>query len=121
MKAFMLFLYYSGIMLIIAGTSSLFYLTKKDSIISTMAWFIFGTTAFLGVYVIGFGLSYVSNVCVNQTTLEGIANLNPETYDNGREENFRQVFGESPWRWFLPIPIDVNGFEWALSQRRSTP
>jgi hypothetical protein len=119
MKPFMLYLYYSGDMFFIAGLSTLFYLTKVNSVMKFIMWFTFGTLMFMGLYVTFFGASYVSNVCVNQTTLEGIANLSPDTYDIGRDQNVRQVFGESRWRWYLPIPIKVNGFDWALSQQRT--
>ena len=116
MKAFMLFLTYSGILCFIIAGTLLLYLDENTPFPKYIFWVFFGLLCFMGVWFAGFGLSYIRNVCNNQTTLEGIARLDPSTYDQGHTTNFKQVFGESPWRWFLPIPMNVNGFMWSIAQ-----
>jgi len=40
----------------------------------------------------------------NQTTLESFHENSANPYNLGSKMNFRQVFGDSPWLWFIPVP-----------------
>eukprot|EP01125_Pyxidicula_operculata_P020958 TRINITY_DN7890_c0_g1_i2.p1 TRINITY_DN7890_c0_g1~~TRINITY_DN7890_c0_g1_i2.p1 ORF type:complete len:148 (-),score=9.23 TRINITY_DN7890_c0_g1_i2:69-512(-) len=43
----------------------------------------------------------------NETTLESFRrNTNP--YNLGKKENFKQVFGDSPYLWFLPVRNSIG-------------
>lgn len=121
MKAFMLFLFYSGILIADLSGSLLLYLSKKGSSFYMLICFITVIGFLFAAYTFCFGSTYIPNVCVNRTTLEGIAKIDTDAYNNGKVDNFKQVFGESPWKWFIPLRSNINAFEWALSQVQPVP
>jgi hypothetical protein len=126
MKAFMLFLLYSGVLICFAGVIAVVAARSSDRVPMSTA-VIFLVVGVIIALVIGcFGGQYVPEVCVNRTTIERIAGNDPRTFDAGIGSNVRQVFGENWWLWFVPIPPAVNGFAWAemadlQTQRRDQP
>ena len=116
MKPFLIFLIYSGILAFIGGSTFLLYLNDTRVFPHIATWIIFGCVMFLGVWLVSFGSTYIFIIWDNRTTLEGIANVNPLTYDRGAFNNMKQVFGDKIWKWFLPMQMEVNGFEWSAAQ-----
>ena len=49
------------------------------------------------------GLMHIFLVSLNVTTLEGLSSPFRSAYSSGCFNNFRTVFGESPWLW--PVPF----------------
>jgi hypothetical protein len=113
MKAFMLFLIYTGVMLVIAGAAA-FCRAFIDFAWANIIWALVGAAAVVGALMVaGFGCSYIPQVCVNRTTLERIARVPEGTFDSGRAENFRQIFGTCAFAWFFPTRPPISGFAWS--------
>lgn len=114
MKSFMLFLFYSGVLLImIIIDLILAYFFIGDFFELTFVVVISVFVLIIAMMVICFGSGYVPQICVNRTTLERIAGINPETYDAGAAENVRQIMGSSCISWFIPTRPGVSGFYWS--------
>ena len=118
MKAFMLFMFYSAFLFIDLMGSFCLYFSRKESKIYSFLWVIFLIGVVMTLYLISFGASYIPNVCVNRTTLEDIARIEQDRYNQGNVDNFKQVFGESPWKWFFPFRSNIDAFSWAIEQHR---
>ena len=118
MKAFMLFMFYSGILFIIMMGSFFLYYNRKESRMFDFLWLICVVGVIMTLYLFGFGGSYIPNVCINRTTLEDIAQIEQDRYNQGNVDNFKQVFGESPWKWFFPIRSNGDAFAWAINQHK---
>jgi cytochrome b subunit of formate dehydrogenase len=110
MKAFMLFLIYTGILLFFAGILAILSseLTKTLPRILSILLLVFGTVVALGVGT--FGCHFIPEVCINRTTIERIAGGDMHAYDAGAAKNFAEVFGERCLFWFLPVPPEGYGF-----------
>jgi hypothetical protein len=121
MKAFMLFLLYSAVMLVVSAgilMCSAIVIRKID--ISLAVLVLIAAFGFCSM-IASFGLHYVPEVCTNnRTTIERIAGETPGTYDVGTRQNIEQVFGESCWLWFLPIPPRFSGFAWSRNAQLIT-
>jgi palmitoyltransferase len=113
MKAFMLFLIYTGVMLIIAGLTAICTVTVSFQWVKLMLALAGGMAIVAAIAIAGFGCSYIPQVCVNRTTLERIAGVPEGTFDSGHSENFRQIFGKSGFAWFFPTAPSISGFAWS--------
>ncbi|EAY09370.1 DHHC zinc finger domain containing protein [Trichomonas vaginalis G3] len=113
MKPFILFMVYSCFLVITAGSSALLYLGEDDSDMKIIYWLIFGSCCAMGIYVACFGLSFCGNTCNDHTTLEGIAKEDKHKYSLGSLTNFKQIFGEHWYEWFIPTQNKFGGFVWA--------
>jgi hypothetical protein len=114
MKAFMLFLLYSGILFLIAGGLCITLVACNGLQVDSLLFACLGLPAlFAGLVVGGFGCSYVPKVCLNRTTLETIARVAGARFDIGAAENFHQVFGENCCLWFFPTKPTISGFLWS--------
>lgn len=110
MKAFMLFLFYSCVLLVLGGVNRIvshFIAQTPSMLIAISCTLIF---IIFGVCITCFGCQYIPEVCVNRTTIEKIAGNDPHTFDNGIQRNIQEVFGESCWLWFIPTPPRITGF-----------
>lgn len=98
-KAFILFLIYSGLALLILAIMSTLYTADH----SELTWIAITCTAyFLGLYVLGFGITQTWMLCINATTLE-LSNTQ-NIFDTGDcTENACQVLGKNKCSWFLPF------------------
>ena len=113
-KAFMLFLIYSFILLLLVSLLSLAAIFLAPVLPDAVLGVISGICLFFAVAVVIFGCSYVPKVCANRTTLETIANINPQTYSaESKNANFKQIFGYTKLSWFLPTRSPVSGFMWS--------
>jgi hypothetical protein len=117
MKAFMLFLFYSCLMLLLSAGIALFASLKAQSIEILFAVMIVIMGLLFSVFLGAFAWNYVPEVCLrNRTTIERIAGNAPETWNAGTRSNIEQVFGEKWYLWFVPIPPTFSGFAWSASQ-----
>jgi hypothetical protein len=113
MKAFILFMFYTAILFLIACTAA------TISIIA--AWtihpMIIGILVFCGfvaaLSVGGVGCAFLPQLCMNRTTLERIAGLDPNQFDGGSQRNLREVCGPNCLTWFIPTKPAVSGFLWS--------
>ncbi|KAK8847815.1 hypothetical protein M9Y10_018847 [Tritrichomonas musculus] len=113
LKAFMLFLIYT-FMLIIVFSVGCFLSSYYKHLLPPIILGVIGAFIFLiGLCVGCFGFSYLPAVCVNRTTLERIAGVPEDTFNVGAKENFRQIFGNSFFSWFIPTKPSISGFMWA--------
>lgn len=121
-KFFMLFLTYTVVLCVVVFFSTLPWVLKNafvkeiggQSIQIVMVFFVSGV---FGLGLFAFSFSHYRLVFNNMTTIESFQTSNksvrwdPEaattrsrgTYDVGWKNNFCQVFGPSPWLWFLPV------------------
>ena len=113
MKAFMLFMLYTGLLttLFAAGCicSIIFKHLISPIILGIVAAFVF----FLGLSALFFGISFCPMIFTNKTTLERIAGIANDQYNVGEQANFKQVFGNNCIVWFLPIRPSSSGFLWS--------
>lgn len=112
-KPFMLFLFYSGLMLFLFGAAATASCLIAHIIPVAIQASMAGIAAFFGIVVIGFGCTYFPQICMNRTTLERIAGVDPSEFAATRKENLNQVFGKHCIEWFLPTRPAVSGFEWS--------
>ena len=109
-KPFMLFLFYSGAMLLMLAVIS----TAGCFIACIIPGPIQGAIAAIGtvfaIVVISFGSTFVAEVCSNRTTLEKIAGFDSQAFAATRKENLDQMFGKHCIEWFLPTRPSVSGF-----------
>ncbi|CAG0897324.1 unnamed protein product [Cyprideis torosa] len=75
-----------------------------------------------GVLVTAFGFAHVLLINRNKTTLEDMRDprfiwgRSNNAYNLGCIQNWKQVFGQHPLIWFLPIPAGMgNGYEFPLN------
>ena len=113
MKAFMLFLFYSCALLFLSSISLIVSSIILKNIDISFSIMIAIFCCILGVACICFGSQYVPMICRNITTLEQIGGIDPVTYDRGKRENVRQIFGKNWIFWFLPTRPYLSGFTWA--------
>lgn len=113
MKAFMLFLFYSSVMLVVLGIASVFSAIFTPIMDKSLTICIVGMVIMFAIMISCFGYQYIPEVCVNRTTLERIANVAPDTFDEGNIENFQQIFGNSKLSWLLPTKPPISGFMWS--------
>ena len=114
MKAFMLFLFYSSLLLFLSAITSIisYTMTHKVDLSYLLTACLLGIL--LGAVICIFGCMYVPEVCVNnRTTLERIAGVEPTRFDAGISNNIKQIFGECPLLWILPTRPSVDGFTWS--------
>lgn len=114
MKSFMLFLFYSSLLLFLSTITSIvsYSMTSKVDLSYLLTACLVGIL--IGGVICVFGCMYVPEVCVNnRTTLERIAGDDPKRYDAGVGNNIKQVFGECPLLWILPTRPSVDGFTWS--------
>jgi len=55
-----------------------------------------------------FAATHISFVLNNHTTLESFGKHKPNPYDMGWHKNFQQVFGPSPWLYFMPVRNSIG-------------
>lgn len=100
-KAFILFPFYGGLVIIMLGIQVAFHYTWLISVI---------------IFPIGLGVAFgTTNWCgsiiSNETTLETIANNKEENYSKGCRVNYAEIY--SPWYlYLLPTRPQVSGFHW---------
>lgn len=65
--------------------------------------FVFSTAFSLALG--GFNIMHLRLVAFNMTTIEAYEKrpIRPWPYDKGTKANFEEVFGQTPWKWFVPI------------------
>jgi hypothetical protein len=113
MKAFILLMVYSSLLLLLAcagGISSIFIAWRVHRAILGVLVF-FGML--IALYVGGFSCAYLPKLCMNRTTLEQVAGFAPTVFDRGAGENLREVFGDTCFSWFLPLKPSISGFMWS--------
>lgn len=113
-KAFMLFLMYSFALLLLVSLLLLASLFLAPMLPKAVLGVFSGICLFFAISVVIFGCSYVPEVCANRTTLERIANVDPQTYSaQSKAANFKQIFGYTKLSWFVPTRSPVSGFTWS--------
>jgi len=61
-------------------------------------------SASFGIALLCFAGNHIYLVFKNATTIESFEfSRNGSPYDLGKATNWRQVFGPSPWLWFVPV------------------
>ena len=113
LKPFLLFLFYSGLMLILLGVAAVASCLISTVIPVFVQAAMGGIAVLFSLVVIGFGCSYFPEICKNRTTLERIAGVDPSEFAGSRKEDLAQLFGKHCIQWFLPTPPSVTGFQWA--------
>lgn len=111
MKAFMLFLFYTCILVILSAVNAMMAYIVAGTLHVMIAYLILFAGFFVSASVGCFGCQYVPEVCVNRTTIEKIAGNDEHVYDEGKQKNIEQVFGEIPLLWFFPTPPRVKDFD----------
>ena len=114
MKAFMLFLVYTCVLLILISAAFLVEILISDKSLQIIYCLGIGMCIFIALLLFCFAYQYFPEVCVhNRTTLERIAGNDPSTFDKGNSsENAKQVFGNSRWAWLVPTRPECDGFTW---------
>jgi len=120
-KFFILFLMYTTLLsLYYVGCTIPFLFNVKDiqklsgEELQVLIVFFFGVAFGLGLLC--FSVQHIQLVLQNKTTLESFdRNFEDENpYDLGFYENWKQVFGDEPKLWFLPVLSSIgNGYEFA--------
>jgi hypothetical protein len=119
MKAFMLFLFYSCVLVVLSAGIAFVSSLKTQSMDMMMAVTILVVGLIMTVFLGAFACHYVPEVCWrNRTTIERIAGNDPQTWNAGTRNNIEQVFGEKWYLWFVPVPPAFSGFAWSASQIR---
>jgi len=127
-KFFVLFLIYVvGTCFIFLAFSIPYLLNQPDfgKIMSSADTFQ-GLVASIVCTVFGLGLICFAGIHIdlalkNQSTLESfkISQRN-NPYDLGRRANWEQVFGKSPWLWFVPVATTLgNGLTFPIERKES--
>ena len=121
MKAFMLFLFYSCCVILMSGINGLvsYYVVKTLSLMFVIVLLVIDIV--VSLWIGCFAWQYIPEVCVNRTTIERIAQVDPHTYDKGAAQNVKEVFGESCCLWFLPIPPAEAGFGYNVPDAYPVP
>ena len=112
LKAFMLFNIYTFLLIIVFSIGCFLSSFYKHMIPPLFLGIIGAFIFLLGLCVGCFGFSYLPSVCVNRTTLEQIAGVPTSTFDVGTKQNFKQIFGNSFFSWFIPTKPPISGFLW---------
>lgn len=70
-----------------------------------LSFLAFVFTAAFALALLGFVIMHARLVAANQSTIEAYEKrpLSPWPYDRGARGNYREVFGDDPWRWLVPI------------------
>lgn len=113
MKSFMLFNFYTSIIFFTHSITGIIVVilkkTNSSDIILTLS--IIG--GLMGLGLTSFGCNYIPQILTNRTTLENIANIDTQHFDEGNELNWKQIFGESIFSWFIPTWPTISGFRWS--------
>lgn len=113
MKAFMLFCFYSSLLLLNLGVY-LFIAAKMLKLIEQKAAaMLFMIDLLFIIFIFLFACSYVPMVCLNVTTLEQIGGIDTTRFDNGKRHNFEEIFGKNILFWVLPTRPSISGFTWS--------
>ena len=78
---------------------------------------IMSSVLLFGLFILQFAINIFKNDAIerisrNQTTIEEMSR-SPNIYHLGIEENLRQIFGNSKYRFYLPKKSNLTGFEWS--------
>jgi len=127
-KFFILFLTYTVILCLYVCLTTLPWIldngfTKKIGGYNIQIVMVFFVTAVFSFGLLMFSLQHYRLVFANKTTIESMErnssirwkdassisnhNLN-DLYDLGWKNNFCQVFGSSPWLWFVPVSSSIG-------------
>jgi len=123
-KFFSLFLFHTGCVVLLFDMSAFAYLFSRIDLMAQTS--IAAVMDLLGEYelffqvmaictlslFLSFGLlSFAGSTFIsamrNRTPVETLIR-GPNTWDVGAKANFRSIFGESPWLWFLPVQTLVG-------------
>lgn len=119
-KSFMLFLFYSSILLFLSVVVAILAYTKTKKVQLSILIMACLLGFFLGAVIFVFACFFIPEVCINnRTTLERIAGDEPKRYIDGVSENVRQIFGRCPLVWILPTRPIVDGFTWSAIYKNS--
>lgn len=113
-KAFILFLFYSSILLFLSVVTAIVTYTKTDKVKLSILLMACILGFFLGMVIFVFACTFLPEVCCNnRTTLERISGEPPKRFNVGISNNIRQVFGGCVLLWILPTRPKVDGFTWS--------
>lgn len=111
LKSFILFLYYSALQFVLL---SFFVLAGiKIGYSASILTFSLISGLTIGGFLAYFASTYIRDLCQNRTTLEGLAN-DQYDFNEGWENNIKQIYGHSKWLWVFPTRPTVNGFTWSI-------